>query len=352
MEQRGDGIKAQHIPAILKFISEYNGKKKSSVPITTIWGYEEPETGIELSRCFEFSKEFLEYSKEIQMFITTHSPAFYSLEEKKERVSINYVQKDNAGKTISEKELKQTDIHEKIGLMPLITPFILEKEKELEQLENILNDYRLRDKPILFVEDTYTQLYKVAWLKINDIDFSLSNFDEIFETYAGFYIYGKGNKDNLQGFLNNPTMNEWKGKTIIGLFDFDDAYDNYQKLKEKWEIKSTNEETGLYKKRTGCDIYAIMLPIPTFRKNIAGADQAVKKLEIELLLPDKKIQEIYGNSDYATEKIIEGLEIPKINNKNDFWKKILGLNKADFNAFQPLFTTINTIFQIKEYAIN
>ena len=78
MEQRGDGIKAQHIPAILKFISEYNGKKKSSVPITTIWGYEEPETGIELSRCFEFSKEFLEYSKEIQMFITTHSPAFYS----------------------------------------------------------------------------------------------------------------------------------------------------------------------------------------------------------------------------------------------------------------------------------
>lgn len=37
-------------------------------------------------------------------------------------------------------------------------------EKENEDLHKQLDS----DKPILFVEDTYTQIYKLAWLKLND----------------------------------------------------------------------------------------------------------------------------------------------------------------------------------------
>ena len=153
LEQRGDGIKARHIPAILKFISEYKGKihGKNSVPVTTIWGYEEPETGIELSRCFDFSEEFLEYSKEIQIFITTHSPAFYSLQSN-ERVSVSYINKNDSGETTTKSDLKQTDIHERIGLMPIIAPFVREQEKEIQRLKSILNNSCLADVPTLFVE--------------------------------------------------------------------------------------------------------------------------------------------------------------------------------------------------------
>jgi hypothetical protein len=198
-----------------------------------------------------------------------------------------------------------------------------------------------QNKPVLFVEDTYTHIYKVAWLKLNNIAFDETNVDIKFSENAGFSIYGKGNKDNLQGFLNNPSMEEWGGKTIIGLFDFDDAYVNYNRL--KWEEKSTNDAVGLYKKRKDYNVYAMMLPIPDFRKSIAGKDQKVNQLEVELLLTDEKIKEVYGNADYAVEKIIGGLEIPKIKNKNDFWEKTLILSKEDFKAFQLLFNTVDAI---------
>jgi hypothetical protein len=147
-------------------------------------------------------------------------------------------------------------------------------------------------------------------------------------------------------------MSEWISKIVAGLFDFDDAYENYQKLKDndkvKWELKSDDENIGLCKKRKDCDVYALMLPIPHFRKNIAGKNQKVKQLEVELLLTDDKIKEAYGEADYAIESIIEGvLEIPKIKNKDDFWKKILILDKDAFMAFKPLFDQLMNVFTLE-----
>lgn len=71
--KRGDGIQAHHIPFILDFLSikstQYN-----------IWGYEEPENSMELGRAFELSNHFENiFSRSNQIFLTTHSPAFYSI---------------------------------------------------------------------------------------------------------------------------------------------------------------------------------------------------------------------------------------------------------------------------------
>jgi len=155
LEQRGDGIKSRHIPAILKFISEYNNSTyniKGSVPVTTMWGYEEPETGIELSRCFELADELFKYSKEIQIFATTHSPAFYTLEGDF-GVKTFYISKDLvSGETTNIKDLSTTDIHKEIGLIPLITPMIKSKEEEIKSLKAILHDNFLTDIPTLCVE--------------------------------------------------------------------------------------------------------------------------------------------------------------------------------------------------------
>jgi predicted ATPase len=201
-------------------------------------------------------------------------------------------------------------------------------------------------KPVLVVEDEHTQIYKVAWLKLNDKECDINNVNTLFDTNANFCIYGKGGHNNLQGFLNNPKMDEWARKIVVGLFDFDDAYTTYQSLKttNNWEAISDNETTGLYKKRKDCNVYAMMLPVPNFRKNIAGKNQIVKQLEVELLLTDDKIREAYGEADYATEAIIEGfLIIPKIKNKDDFWKKTLLLDKESFKAFEPLFGLLDKI---------
>ncbi|MDR1729273.1 MAG: AAA family ATPase [Prevotellaceae bacterium] len=274
----------------------------------------------------------------VQFILSSHSPflnmGLAECKETKTRATI--IDLDQSGIRIP---LQENSLYQEVYQMIV---------NENENYAKLYQELSVSQKNnILFVEDTYTQIYKVAWLKLNDVAFDENNIDEKFINNAEFQIYGKGNKDNLKGFLDNPCMNEWNQKIIVGLFDFDDAYANYQALKTKqndrWEIKSENEENGLYKKRKDCNVYALMLPIPEFRKNIAGKNQKVNQLEVELLLQDAKIQEIYNGADYATEKIIEGLEIPKIKNKNDFWKKTLILDKIDFEAFSPLFDTLNTI---------
>lgn len=74
LQKRGDGIQARHIPFILDFIANHTEKKH-------IWAYEEPESSLELSKAFELAGQFeREFSKENQIFLTTHSPAFYDLQ--------------------------------------------------------------------------------------------------------------------------------------------------------------------------------------------------------------------------------------------------------------------------------
>ena len=46
-----------------------------------IWGYEEPENNLEMLAAFNLAKDFIDYSKEIQILLTTHSPGFYNLKE-------------------------------------------------------------------------------------------------------------------------------------------------------------------------------------------------------------------------------------------------------------------------------
>lgn len=60
LSHRGDGIKAVHIPAILKYISEQDNRlmTNTSVPITTIWGYEEPENGIEMKSALNWQENY------------------------------------------------------------------------------------------------------------------------------------------------------------------------------------------------------------------------------------------------------------------------------------------------------
>lgn len=220
LEQRGDGIKARHIPAILKFISEYKNRTlgKSSIPYTTIWGYEEPETGIELSRCFDLSKQLFKYSTEIQIFLTTHSPAFYSIEEQ-ERTAIKYIVKNDNAESIIKNELKQSDIHEKIGLMPLVAPFIRDKELELQNLKKILRDNYLVDVPTLIVEGITDRdtINHIISLKSNQLKTAIED-----GKLRLFTMEGNGGTTQMVNWVKAWKYSGFKSKLYL-LFDKDAA---------------------------------------------------------------------------------------------------------------------------------
>lgn len=147
-------------------------------------------------------------------------------------------------------------------------------------------------------------------------------------------------------------MDEWKNKKIVGLFDFDDAYNCFKSLKVKkqddWTKEMGDENSGLYKNRNDYNnIYAMMLPVPEYRKAIASKEYSTRRLEVELLFKDEDIEKIYGNQEYSMEPIIGEIQIPKISNKKNFWVKAINIPKESFEGFNPLFERIDELLEIK-----
>lgn len=161
LSYRGDGIKAMHIPAILKYISEQDNRlmTNTAVPITTIWGYEEPENGIEMRKCFDLAKELLGFSSEVQEFITTHSPAFYQLgNELGTKMYYVYKGEDDYSSQVS-KEVDLLDLHDKVGIMPIIAPIVAEKQAELDSMKALIETAKFVDKETIFVEGVTDKAY-------------------------------------------------------------------------------------------------------------------------------------------------------------------------------------------------
>ena len=130
LDHRGDGIKARHIAPILRFIqnnTEHN-RPKRSVTGTYIWGFEEPENGVEYLACFEMAQEFMSYLNDCQILVTTHSPAFYLQSDDKEDAFCYLVDKQE-GLSKYIKNDRHT-ISKEMGLMQIVAPFIEVARKE------------------------------------------------------------------------------------------------------------------------------------------------------------------------------------------------------------------------------
>ncbi len=142
LKQRGDGIKIRHIPVILKYMSEQerNISRAGYVKPDTIWGFEEPENNLELRYAFELAKTFKEYSKDIQIFVTTHSPAFYALDEiEGDGVNTFYISQneDRCTQVTPVTHDDTDDIHESMGLLPIITPYLTKIYAHQNEIENL-----------------------------------------------------------------------------------------------------------------------------------------------------------------------------------------------------------------------
>ena len=162
LDARGDGIKARHIPLILKFIAD---KKRGlqhhgAPPHSFIWGYEEPENNLEFSSCVELADQFYGFLDHgiCQMFLTTHSPVFYNLhrrEQKKEGYVLNHHVFKEIEEDGSQCEAASDDLDDRMGTTALVAPLVQDLEIRVRSLEELRLDARSlarNGRHVLFVE--------------------------------------------------------------------------------------------------------------------------------------------------------------------------------------------------------
>ncbi len=233
--------------------------------------------------------------------------------------------------------------------------------KETEKFEKELKiQIEKANRPILLVEDEYYQIYQIAYLKLNDIEFNEDNLNEIFIKNTFFEIISGKGAGGVAGILRTKSPEIFKNKIIVGLFDFDkEGRENFYSLKKEkdfWTKEPLKDEEckianfdGVkykmcYKKRNDCDMYAFLLPIPERLQYLASLewDNFISYIEVENLLPEEYIK----NSDFFEEKKAPGSLTYykcKKNAKNKLWKDLINLKKEDFKDFIPIFEFIKVL---------
>jgi hypothetical protein len=159
LSQRGDGVKVRHVPIVLRWLAEQaNHRSAPGKPkVVTVWGYEEPENNLELRRCFDLAREFVSGCETIQTFVTTHSPAFYSIcrEGDSARIQLFSVERVGDPPATSIRQLDGggvSDLDSSMGLMDFIEPYLREASAELERVRAAKAKLRDLDVPTLYCE--------------------------------------------------------------------------------------------------------------------------------------------------------------------------------------------------------
>lgn len=228
LNERGDGVKARHIPLILKFIAEKRkGLQAQGIPpYTYIWGYEEPENNLEITNAIKLAEQLKNMIQDpvSQIFLTTHSPAFYNLAKQyPESINCYYIDKDSHDITVCEQDLSVLD--NKMGLMELLTPHIEAMRSELEKIQEV---WELgRDKPVIYVEGPSDQIVLkkalefhtpgiTSQLDIITIDFG-GGTNYVSDMLTAYYHMHKHHKERYNAVgLVDPDCDGRKCKKKIG----------------------------------------------------------------------------------------------------------------------------------------
>ena len=147
LNARGDGVKARHIPLILKFIADKNKglQVQGKPPYTFIWAYEEPENSLEIGSCIELANQFRKFLHHgiSQIFLTTHSPVFYNLHKKQadeEKLISCHRMFRESGNEGTKENTKLSDLDQDMGTMDLFLPMVREIEERARQREKARAD--------------------------------------------------------------------------------------------------------------------------------------------------------------------------------------------------------------------
>ncbi|MFW6116755.1 MAG: ATP-dependent nuclease [bacterium] len=265
---RGDGIQACYVPALLNYIAENSFE-------FYLWGFEEPENSIEYNLAIDLADRFRKiYSEQAQIFVTSHSPAFVSLEGP-EVVSYR-VHKE--GDTTQATELYPSEdkdclhqLSEDIGLLNVQKEVYeqyletrenwLEAQREADQLRSELAD---SSKPVVYVEGKHdATLLNTAWEKLcmgETMPFTVKHCDPLPEGEGG----GAGGAGTLTRLLS--TMPSDSPHLAIGIFDRDkEGIDAYSGLPNYFE-EIADLDARVSRSLTAV---AFLLPVPPGRERYA-----------------------------------------------------------------------------------
>ena len=315
LSQRGDGIQARHIPIILKYIADEDYKQSTSrgaVKINTLWGFEEPENGLELLKAFEMADQFVVYSEEVQIFLTTHSPAFYAKKEER-GVKIIYVKKNlENDATIAELNPSRQFMDENMGLMPLVTPYIVEQNRHISEIRELWENSPLIDKPSIMVEGKSDKLYlEMAIKEISEPLKAMLDKDELRivtrEDGAGTTLI----KNWVLAWLHSGNKSK-----MLALFDKDAAGNLAAgELKENHLYKKQNSKSNvrviqLEPSEEIIELYRAKLHIPYEVEHLLSTevwDKAIKKRYVTPRNSNELLEAYKGNlsRDKSVDSILE-----------------------------------------------
>ncbi|MNH55690.1 hypothetical protein D3C73_74310 [compost metagenome] len=239
--QRGDGIQARHIPEIMAFISE-----KDSRPYH-LWGIEEPENSLSVNSALSLAKRLMSMAAEdhAQLFVTTHSPAFYLLDDPK--IASKYFLR-RSGDDVEIKDGTASSSHELMTFMgdafyvPLVAEQLKAETDKREEAERVGAELRtllaLSNRPVLFVEGETEEIIVPDLLRrINP------NFDDVLQIIS---LGGASHAEALGGLTDKIIHQLSNGRRCFVVLDSDQAGRkalpssvNYATAKASW-VKSSS----------------------------------------------------------------------------------------------------------------
>lgn len=252
-----------------------------------------------------------------QLIVATHSP---------------FVVHDQAfAKVIILKKNEQTGIIE-IDPEPAYPITSQGRVNQTLNVESLLerSDYHL----VLFVEgETDKTILETAWEKLYPGNYCYFEVRPAFSHKAIRTILNEG-----KIFEKNPT------KKLIGLYDFDTAFVEW---KGTWNKNSSIVEGDASKcitrKRENSDGWSMLLPVPSFRSDLASEALAGNSaLSIELLFEDH--DHLPGMIEYEPLPAAGAVK-PKVldSKKVAFAEHIKTLGAASFQAFKPIFERLKDV---------
>lgn len=179
--------------------------------------------------------------------------------------------------------------------------------------------------------ETDATLLRIAWEKLRP------NFPIPFEVRAALGAH------NISVTLKDGELGSKIGnRQILGLFDFDwEGFGRWNGV-FKGSVDTGTEATGLIKKHAGLQAWAMLLPVPAFRAQLAShALGARSMMPIELLFPDAALPPaMLGYTSVAG-----GAQIPHLlkSKKVAFAERAATYNPDMFSAFEPLLTAIEGV---------
>lgn len=332
----GDGIVMSYLVFFLSYLTKRNNKNY-------IWGYEEPENSLEYSKVQSLAEEFYnKFTKNAQIFITTHSPAFINLMGRQKSVMYRVYQRP-----LSTPEVENGVLNRNLSFVQTIS----EIKHQLTLFSNTTPAYDALDRELHLAEQAIeieTRISELEKERKRNNEY-IKAYERLIKNYKKLMIVSEGNNiDHIQLAIEriNPKLLR-KIELLKGLED----KSGVEQLKKYYDYECAKRSTNRVLFIFDCDAISKTQTLEetervfvyTFRKNNNN-----KKVSggIENLYPEDIIEE----KDFIEikELINSGSRTTKSINKQKFLEKLQSIDDLQiFNNYIPLIEKIEKCLNLQ-----